>query len=166
MPHKILFLCEDNAAASLMAEALVNGSGTRDLWAFSVGFAPAAEADPDALAVIAQAGLRVAGLHPKPVSLVLDGQEGHFDLAINLCNYDHPDFPRLPVCRPVEHWPLSAATSSLVQGERRQEQVRELFAEIRQLVDAILLRPAQPLALGTALCGNRQPALMTAGLRW
>lgn len=141
-PRNILFLCDDNAAGSLMAEAIVNGSRSREFKAFSAGFEPAEEADPAALEIIAQAGLRVPGLHPKSWCELLDAQMD-FDYAVSLVNGDRPELASLRGNERFLEWPVFHGSSGSGGGASRKAEYLSLFAEIRQLAEATFLRPAR-----------------------
>lgn len=145
MPKNILFLCDDNASRSLMAEAIVNASGTRHLKAYSAGFHPASSADPDAMSIIAQAGIRARGLRPKSWREFAGEQGLHFDFAVNLGEMDRPELAELRGDDRLRHWPLSELAGGMGLSSSRKEHFLELFAEIRQLADSTLLRPANPL---------------------
>lgn len=63
--HTVLFVCEDNARRSLIAEALFRDIAGPHLRTFSAGLAPADHADTFALSALAIAGLGPEGLWPK-----------------------------------------------------------------------------------------------------
>lgn len=65
--HTVLFVCEDNARRSLVAEALFRDGAGPHLRVFSAGLAPADRADTYTLSVLALAGLGPDGLWPKPL---------------------------------------------------------------------------------------------------
>jgi arsenate reductase len=61
----VLFVCDDNAAASVMAEAILRAVGGRRFRAFSAGFTPVQKLAPELLEFLAGRHLPAAGLHPK-----------------------------------------------------------------------------------------------------
>ncbi len=63
--HTVLFVCEDNARYSLIAEALFRDGAIGGMRAFSAGVNPADGADPFTLSALALAGLGAEGLWPK-----------------------------------------------------------------------------------------------------
>lgn len=79
---KILFLCTDNSARSIMAEALLkhHGSGKYDV--FSAGTDPHG-INPLTIEAIEQFGLSTAGLESKGVDKLTNS---HFDYVITLCD--------------------------------------------------------------------------------
>lgn len=63
--HSVLFICEDNARRSLIAEALFRDAAGPHMRAFSAGLRPADTADPFTLSALALSGLGPDGLWPK-----------------------------------------------------------------------------------------------------
>lgn len=63
--RNVLFVCDDNARHSLIAEALLRGHGMQGLRAFSAGLEPADRADSYTLSALILAGLGHEGLWPK-----------------------------------------------------------------------------------------------------
>ena len=61
----VLFVCHDNAAASVMAEAILRAVGGRRFRALSAGFNPAPKLAPGVPEFLATRHLPVAGLQPK-----------------------------------------------------------------------------------------------------
>jgi arsenate reductase len=83
MKHRVLILCTGNSARSQLAEALVNARLGVEWEAFSAGTQPAAQVNPNALAVLAEMGIDRTGSHPKPISTFY-GQP--FDVVITVCD--------------------------------------------------------------------------------
>ncbi|MXN66774.1 low molecular weight phosphatase family protein [Stappia sp. GBMRC 2046] len=61
----VLFVCEDNAGLSLMAEACLNATAPEGMRAFSAGPKPQREMRRGLKAVLCEAGLEASGLEPK-----------------------------------------------------------------------------------------------------
>ncbi|MGF7158480.1 arsenate reductase [Rhodoligotrophos appendicifer] len=144
-PKTILFLCDDNAARSLMAEAFVNSAARSRFRAFSAGFNPAASADADALEVIAQVGIRARGLHPKSWRKFTAPDGPAFDYAIHIGDTERPEITELKTKTKVTHWPISDRSIEAALGASRRAELLDLFAEIRQMAEATLLRPSTQL---------------------
>ncbi|WP_170984236.1 arsenate reductase ArsC [Rhodoligotrophos defluvii] len=142
-PRNILFLCDDNAAGSLMAEAIVNAAGSRHFKAFSAGFEPAAAADPDALDIIAQAGIRARGLRPKSWREFAGPPPMKFHYAVHLGQRKRPELAALDDDSRLLHWPLLDRPIGAGLGSSRKAAFLDLFAEIRQLAESVFLRPAR-----------------------
>lgn len=69
MTTTILFVCNDNAGLSPMAEACLNAVSDGSLRAFSAGLAPASHLAPATARVLAENGIPCGGLVPKPWEL-------------------------------------------------------------------------------------------------
>ena len=83
MKRRVLILCTGNSARSQLAEALVNARMSGTWEAFSAGTQPAAQVNPNELAVLAEVGIQTTGSHPKHLSTFL-GQR--FDAIITVCD--------------------------------------------------------------------------------
>jgi arsenate reductase len=83
MKKRVLILCTGNSARSQIAEALVNARLSDEWEAFSAGTQPAAQVNPNALAVLAEIGIQTKGSHTKPISTFF-GQA--FDVVITVCD--------------------------------------------------------------------------------
>jgi ArsR family transcriptional regulator len=79
---KILFICTENSARSLMAEAIARHKYRDRFEVFSAGSAPGT-ADSRALAVLESHGISTEGLYAKPLSA---HRQLQFDYAIVLCS--------------------------------------------------------------------------------
>ena len=79
---KILFICTENSARSLLAEGLVRHKYADRFEVFSAGSKPTT-ADSRALATLAEHHIDTAGLYSKPLSTY---QHLKFDYAVVLCN--------------------------------------------------------------------------------
>ncbi len=76
-------MCTGNSARSQLAESLVNARLGADWEAFSAGTQPAAQVNPNAVAVLQEIGIQTMGSRPKHVSIFV-GQP--FDLIITVCD--------------------------------------------------------------------------------
>jgi arsenate reductase len=83
-PIDVLFLCETNAATSLMAEALVNHRGDVRFRAFSAGRTPAATMLAEARDVLTARGIAVDALGPKAWSIFALPGARRPDLIVDL----------------------------------------------------------------------------------
>lgn len=119
--QNVLFLGWDNAARSLMAEALLRELAGSRFEVFSAGVMPGAEANPQALAMLAELGHDTAALWAKPAAGFLAADAPRMDLVITLsdraANVQLPAWPG----RPVEaHWglpdPVALGTAEAYAG--------------------------------------------------
>ncbi|MFO6424787.1 metalloregulator ArsR/SmtB family transcription factor [Motilimonas sp. KMU-193] len=79
---KVLFLCTDNSARSIMAEALLKHHGKGDYEVYSAGIEPNS-VDSRTLSALEYFGLHTDGLYPKHLDEV---SNIHFDFVITLCD--------------------------------------------------------------------------------
>ena len=86
---KILILCTGNSCRSQMAEGFLRKFNP-DWQVFSAGTRPSVEVHPLAIAVMREAGVDLAGHHPKDVGLFLDQS---FDYVITVCSDAAGDCP-------------------------------------------------------------------------
>lgn len=63
--YNVLFICRDNAAHGIMAEALLKRWGDADFCAFSAGITPSAAIDPRTVEVLKGGRVWRSDLHPK-----------------------------------------------------------------------------------------------------
>ena len=90
-PKEVLFLCRDNGARSLMAEAILNSYSGGGMRAFSAGFEPRNDIPMPVTQVIESRGVSIKGLTPKRWS-VFEGLAGRkLDFVISICNPEAAD---------------------------------------------------------------------------
>ncbi|SFO82841.1 Protein-tyrosine-phosphatase [Variovorax sp. PDC80] len=87
-PVHVLFLCNSNAARSLIAESLLNQLGHGRFVAHSAGHAPTSDgqADPRTLEALRGAGLPTEGLRSKSWEEFGAASAPHMDLVVTLCD--------------------------------------------------------------------------------
>lgn len=126
-PIDVLFLCETNAALSLMAEALVNQRDDPRIRAFSAGRAPARQILPEAREALAAATVPIDGLEPKAWAIFALPGARRPDVVVDLASVSLTD-PQVSALSdaPVLRWPLR--DPALAEGRRAR----------RGLADAVL----------------------------
>jgi arsenate reductase len=85
-PFNVLFLCSDNSARSVMAEAILNELGQGRFRAFSAGPQPASQLNPFALAVLHNAGFATDGLRSKSWDEFSGANAPELDFVFTLCD--------------------------------------------------------------------------------
>jgi arsenate reductase len=89
--RRVLFVCTHNAGRSIVAAALLNAHQPAGVQADSVGNDPADTLNPTVVAALAERGISLAGVSPKPITLeFLAGA----DLVITMSR--HATGPTLP----------------------------------------------------------------------
>jgi protein-tyrosine-phosphatase len=85
-PKGVLFLCRDNGARSLMAEAILNNFAGGDMRAYSAGVEPPREIALPILQVIESRSVSIKQLRPKRWN-EFDGIEGRkLDFVFSICD--------------------------------------------------------------------------------
>ena len=80
----VLFLCADNSARSILAEALLNRLGAGRFQAFSAGYGVAEAVNPHALALLEKINYNSDRVHAKQMVAVMDAADPGFDFIIRL----------------------------------------------------------------------------------
>ena len=126
----VLFLCRDNGARSLMAEAILNSFSSGPMRAFSAGVTPCAEIPMPVSQVIEARGVEVKGLRSKSWT-EFDGLPGlKLGFVISICDPDAgeacPYWPGQPV---RAHWHIAEP--------REQGDVNEYYRILDETYDVI-----------------------------
>jgi protein-tyrosine-phosphatase len=134
-PRNVLFVCRNNAVSSLMAEAYLRQIGRPLAFGHSAGISPAHEADPQALGILGEVGLKTGSLVPKALrSFALAGSPRMDQIVVLGRLAEIGPLPLLPGAPDVAEWRVTECAET---GGRRDAYL-EHFAEIRTLVDALL----------------------------
>lgn len=119
-PWRVLFLCTGNSARSQIAEALLNRRGRGRFVAESAGSQPAAQVNPDAIAVLEAAGIGWSGHAPRGIDAVASRS---WDIVITVCDRAKESCPILPGQPVLAHWGM--ADPAEVRGD--EATVRRAF---------------------------------------
>lgn len=142
-PVHVLFLCNSNAARSLIAESLLNQLGHGRFVAHSAGSAPLADGQPDprTLEALRGAGLPTEGLRSKSWEEFGAATAPHMDLVVTLCDEAAgetcPVWPGQPASA---HWSHPDPRAPGASGEGDEAFVQTLHA-IRRHVELLLNLP-------------------------
>ncbi len=132
---RVLFVCEANAARSLMAEAILRHIAGEHFEVHSAGLHPT-QANPLALDSLRRAGVPVAGLHSKPLGEV---EESPFDFLISLCDKSADERFALPGEPPHLRWDFSLPAQPGAADFHRL--VHELSERLHLFVTLTMERP-------------------------
>ena len=139
---RILILCTGNSARSQIAEALLARRGADRFEVASAGSRPAAQVNPFAIRVLAEAGIDWSGRTPKG----LDGLEGQqWDFVITVCDRAKeacPIFPGQPI---LGHWGMPDPAEVEGDDTRKLRAFRETFTALSRRVDLLLALPMEKL---------------------
>jgi len=130
----VLFLDKDNAARSILAEALLRRLGGGAFDVYSAGRAPAAKIDAHALETLGQAGCDVEPLHTKSWTEFAAASAPGLDIVVTLAEAlkDGP-FPAW-FSNPVHaHWPFPDPVQEDGDAARRAA-FRRLYGAMEQQI--------------------------------
>lgn len=120
MRHHILFICTGNSARSIIAESIVNHHFREQFTGFSAGSHPLGYVQPDAIALLREAGHDISTLSSKSWDIFGTGNAPHFDFVFTVCDgaADEicPVWPSHPV---TAHWGM-ADPAKITQDELRK----------------------------------------------
>ena len=100
MKKKLLVVCTGNSARSQMAEGLLRHAGGGRFEVYSAGARPTG-VRPEAVAVMAEIGIDIAGHRSKPVDEFADRE---FDFVITVCDNVRESCPVFPGAAKRLHW--------------------------------------------------------------
>jgi arsenate reductase (thioredoxin) len=127
----VLFVCTHNAGRSIVAAALLNARQPSGVRADSAGTDPAGILNPTVVAVLAERGITLAGVNPKPITAELLAAA---DLVVTMSR--HTSGPTLPPASTQQrHWQLDFPGDDLdamrAFCDQVDEQVQALLASLQ-----------------------------------
>jgi arsenate reductase len=136
---KMLFICRDNSALSIIAQALLNRWEEQGFRAFSAGSQPAVEVHPLAAALLKANGIWSQALKPKDCGGFIGPDAPTVDFVISL-GAQRPD--RLPSAWPgnprVMHWRINEPRADGSQKENMRV-FRKTFTELETRIKLFVL---------------------------
>ena len=144
--HHVLFLCTDNSARSILAEAILNSRGSGRFRAYSAGSHPTGTVNPYALDTLARMGLGTDGLRSKSWA-EFDGPTAPvFDCVITLCDAAAAEAcPVWPGQQITTHWGLPDPAK--VRGDAESAQAfRDTYAALGRRIDQLVTLPLDTLS--------------------
>src|SRR5271166_3625432 len=137
--YKVLFVCYDNSAWSIIAESILKRWGGKQFRAFSAGIHPASEVNPQAIAVLKAQRLWGQRIQTKGFNEYLkdDAQSMNFIICIG----DQPPLD-LPIKWPgnptIIHWRIS---NPIVDGKPKEKALafRKTFLELESRIKLFIL---------------------------
>jgi protein-tyrosine-phosphatase len=133
MPMTVLFLCDDNARLSPMAEAYLNTVGEGRIRAFSAGIAPAPALAYGVVHVLGESGIEDAELEPKSWELFCLPHAPVPDVVVGLTPAAlYSTRKAWPVATRLLDWRLGAEATGRLVGK---EALRAAFRRLRGAID-------------------------------
>jgi arsenate reductase len=136
MKPKILFLCTGNSCRSQMAEGWARQLKGDQIESYSAGI-EAHGLNPDAVRVMAEAGVDISGGRSKLVS-ELSGVD--FDYVVTVCGHAHESCPLFPGKAKVVHVGFDDPPRLAVGAKTEDERLapyRRVRDEIREFVETL-----------------------------
>lgn len=142
MTVNVLFLCDDNARLSPMAEAYLNADDGRSIRAFSAGLSPAPHLAEGVERVLAAHGLSAADLQPKSWQLFALPHAPVPDVVVGLSAAALAATRRVwPTHARLLDWCVGPHTSRLVGRDALRDAFHELRRRINLALEDGLFRP-------------------------
>jgi arsenate reductase len=138
----VLFLCTQNSARSIIAEAVLQKIGKGHFNAYSAGSAPAAKPMPEVIARLKTLGHDVSNLRSKSWNEFTGPNAPRMDFVIALCDTLEqqvcPDFGEKNI---TAAWPLPDPAKFTGSTTERTTLLNELYAMIRRRLEAFTSLP-------------------------
>ena len=142
----VLFLCTQNSARSIMAEALLEKIGRGRFRAYSAGSEPAREPVPEVIERLKALGHDVSRLHSKSWDEFRGPQAPRMDFIIALCDAPSGQFcPDLDGQFVTGAWPLPDPAQFAGSPTERTTLLNELYAMIRRRIEIFTSLPFDSL---------------------
>ncbi len=144
--YNVLFICTQNSARSIMAEALLNSAGRGRFMAWSAGSQPRGEVHPLALATLGRMRLPTEGYRSKRWSEFAAPGAPPMDFVLTVCDNAAgevcPVWPGQPM---TAHW--GVPDPSTVQGDDalREKAFRDVAMMLKRRIDLMLALPIASL---------------------
>jgi ArsR family transcriptional regulator, arsenate/arsenite/antimonite-responsive transcriptional repressor / arsenate reductase (thioredoxin) len=142
----VLFLCNQNSARSIIAEALLEKIGRGRFRAYSAGSEPAREPVPEVIERLKALGHDVSRLHSKSWDEFRGPQAPRMDFIIALCDSPNGQFcPDLGAQFVTGAWPLPDPAQFTGSSTERTTLLNELYAMIRRRIEIFTSLPFDSL---------------------
>jgi arsenate reductase len=145
---KVLFVCEDNAALSIMAESILCAEAPARFSALSAGCSPAQAVHPYVIDFLAAHHLPVSQLRPKGVEEFRTSSAARVDFVITLCDAAEEccsDWPGQPL---IAHWNIDGAERAGARGGHAEEVIRDSFWTLKRRINIFASLPHGKLSRG------------------
>ena len=142
----VLFLCTQNSARSIIAEALLEKIGRGRFRAYSAGSEPAREPVAEVMERLKALGHDVSRLHSKSWDEFKGPQAPRMDFIIALCDAPNDQFcPDLGAQFVTGAWPLPDPAQFTGSSTERTTLLNELYAMIRRRIEIFTSLPFDSL---------------------
>jgi arsenate reductase len=138
----VLFLCTQNSARSIMAEAILEKIGRRRFRAYSAGSEPAQAPLPEVLERLRHLGHDVEHFRSKSLEEFTSPQAPRMDFVIALCDTPQGQFcPDIDTLFVTGAWPLPDPAKFIGSAAEKTTLLNELYAMIRRRIEIFTSLP-------------------------
>lgn len=141
----VLFLCTQNSARSIIAEALLERLGSGRFRAYSAGTEPANAPLPEVVRRLEMLGHETSQLRCKAWSEFKGPNAPRMDFVVALCDVPHGQICEQLGNRLAAAWPLPDPAQFSGSASERTTLLNELYAMIRRRVEAFVNLPLRSL---------------------
>jgi arsenate reductase (thioredoxin) len=136
----VLFLCGENSARSIMAEAILERFGAGDFRAFSAGIRSRGEIHPYAIQTLRDIGLPVSNLNAKLSTDFLEEKAPRIDYAITVSGRpDESTLTSLPTNPKWAFWNISDPQEERGPEHLKRHAFRRTFRELETRIRLFVL---------------------------
>jgi arsenate reductase len=144
--YNVLFLCTENSARSIMAEAILNRKGSPTFSAFSAGSRASGIVRPEALKQIEMAGLPTDGLRSKNWDEFAKPGAPKMNFVFTVCdNAAKEACPIWPGQPTTAHWGVADPRDVKGTPEQIERAFRDAFLLLDRRINLLLSLPFESL---------------------
>lgn len=144
--YQVLFICTQNSARSIMAEALLNHLGGGRFRGWSAGSHPAGAVQPMALQTLAAMGVPAEGAHSKDWDEFAAAGAPALDFVLTVCDKAAgeacPVWPGQPM---LAHWGVADPAAVVGDEAARRRAFNEAAVVLKRRIELMLSLPVASL---------------------
>jgi arsenate reductase len=144
--YNVLFLCTGNSARSILAEAILTAKGRLNFIAYSAGSHPSGTVRPEALRLIENARMPIAGFRSKSWDEFAKPGAPELDFVFTVCDHAAnevcPVWPGQPI---TAHWGIPDPAAAKGSPEETERAFREAFITLDRRISLFLSLPLSTL---------------------
>ncbi len=136
----VLFLCRDNAARSIMAEAILNRDGAGLFKAYSAGLDPKSEIHPYAAHLLESLEFSTEGLRPKSWDQFAASDAPPLDFVFTVCDdAAASEPPRWPGELIIAHWSMPDPAAAQRNNSMRRFAFVAAFRTLTERISVLIV---------------------------
>jgi len=144
--YSVLFLCTGNSARSILAEAILNHKAKGSFTAYSAGSHPSGTVRPEALKLLASAGIATEGLRSKSWDEFAAPGAPQMDFVFTVCdNAAKEECPFWPGQPMTAHWGIADPAAVKGTPEEIARAFRDAYVQMGRRIGLFLSLPLAAL---------------------